>query len=150
MARISFVARRQSRFMLVQALYQWQVAAVPVADIREQFHTQALFAKADAAYFDESLVAVIDQVEALDKQFSPFLDRRLVELDPIELTILRLATYELAYRLELPYRVIINEALELTKIFGATDSFKYVNGVLDQVAKVLREPEKASFLEEKS
>ncbi len=150
MARISFAARRQSRFMLVQALYQWQVAAVPAADIREQFHAQTLFAKADAAYFDECLTAVIEQVATLDAHFEAFLDRRLVELDPIELTILRLATYELACRLELPYRVIINEALEVSKIFGATDSFKYVNGVLDQVAKLLREPEKASLSEEKS
>lgn len=141
MARISFVARRQSRFMLVQALYQWQVADVAMTDILAQFREQPLFAKADALYFSESLAAVITEVEALDQQFAPFLDRQLMELDPIELTILRLATYELAFRLELPYRVIINEALELTKIFGATDSFKYVNGVLDQVAKVLRQLE---------
>jgi len=141
MARISFVARRQSRFMLVQALYQWQVAEVAIEDILAQFREQPLFAKADALYFSECLAAVIDEVAALDNQFEPFLDRKLVELDPIELTILRLATYELAFRLELPYRVIINEALELTKIFGATDSFKYVNGVLDQVAKVLRQLE---------
>ena len=141
MARVSFVARRQSRFMLVQALYQWHLADVSVLEILEQFRAQPLFAKADAIYFSECLAAVIDQVDALELQFEPFLDRQLIELDPIELTILRLATYELAYRLELPYKVIINEALELTKIFGATDSFKYVNGVLDQVAKVLRKTE---------
>jgi N utilization substance protein B len=142
MARISFAARRQARFMLVQALYQWHLTEATRQEIVDQFSEQPQFAKADGVYFSECLSAIVEQVDALDRQFEAFLDRKLVELDPIELTILRLATYELLHRLELPYRVAINEALELTKIFGATDSFKYVNGVLDQVAKTVRQTER--------
>lgn len=141
MARVSFVARRQSRYMLVQALYQWQITQAGTGELLEQFRLQPQFAKADKAYFEECLAAVMLQSETIDQQFALYLDRKLVELDPIELTILRLATYELTHRLEVPYRVVINEALELSKIFGATDSFKYVNGVLDQVTRQWRKLE---------
>ena len=141
MARVSFVARRQARYLLVQALYQWQITQTSADELLAQFHLQPQFAKADKAYFEAGLAAVMTQSDTIDQQFSLYLDRKLVELDPIELTILRLATYELTQRLEVPYRVAINEALELAKIFGATDSFKYVNGVLDQVSKQWRKSE---------
>lgn len=144
MARVSFAARRQSRYMLVQALYQWQVTGTSLLELTQQFQAQPLFAKADSSYFSDGLAAVIDQKDDIDQHFSKYLDRQLNELDPIEYTILRLATYELVYRMEVPYKVVINEALELAKIFGATDSFKYINGVLDQVANQARALEKAN------
>lgn len=138
------MARRQARYMLVQALYQWHLSGASQHELQQQFAEQPQFAKADAEYFYQVLQAVITQAPSLDQHFQGFLDRSLAELNPIELTILRLATYELTVRLEIPYRVVINEALELAKLFGATDSFKYVNGVLDQVAKQWRSLEKDS------
>jgi transcription antitermination protein NusB len=142
MGKVSIAARRQARYMLVQALYQWQLTQAGLIDINEQFRTKPQYAKADQAYFHEVLAAVVAQASTIDALFMSFLDRPIEGLDPIELSILRLATYELAHHLELPYRVVINEALELSKIFGATDSYKYVNGVLDQVAKQLRQVER--------
>lgn len=143
MARVSFAARRQARYMATQALYQWQVTATPVMELLQQFQTQPQFDKADKDYFQACVSDVITQQPQLDVIFSPYLDRALKELDPIECTILRLASYELSQRLEVPYKVAINEALEMAKIFGATDSFKYINGVLDQVAQQCRPLEKA-------
>lgn len=133
--------RRQARFLLIQALYQWQLSGNPIADVLLQFQLNPQFQQADQTYFVESLNAIAGQAETLDAIYQPYLDREIAELDPIEMTILRLSTYELAQRLDLPYRIIINEALELAKIFGATDSHKYINGVLDKVAKQLRTTE---------
>ena|SRR3989338_3974297 len=133
--------RRQARFLLTQALYQWHVSENPIAEILVQFQASPQFHQADQAYFMEALQAITQHVEQFDHHYQIYLDRSLAELDPIERAILRLAVYELAMRLDIPYRVIINEALELAKTFGATDSHKYINGVLDKVAKDLRKME---------
>jgi N utilization substance protein B len=141
MSRSLIQKRHQARFLLIQALYQWQVSENPPADILTQFQLNPQFDKADQTYFTESFLAVINQVTTVDELYQPYLDRALSELDPIEMSILRLATYELSQRLDLPYRVVINEALELAKTFGATDGHKYINGVLDKAAKQLRPSE---------
>ena len=133
--------RRQARFLLTQALYQWELSASPPAEIITHFQLQPSFQKADQAYFIESFEAITQQNEALDGLYQGYLDRALSDLDPIEKSILRLSAYELSQRLDIPYRVIINEALELAKTFGATDSHKYINGVLDKLAKQLRQTE---------
>lgn len=138
MSKVSFQARRQARFFLVQAIYQWQLADTPVTELLLQFAAQEQFKKADQTYFQEALPLVIAEAAQLDAFYEPYLDRALHDLDPIEQAIMRLACYELAHRLDLPYRVVINEALELAKIFGAVDSHKYINGVLDKVAVKLR------------
>ena len=135
-------ARRKARRFLVQALYQWHMTGHDILTIEHQFLTQPDFTtQSDMAYFQEVLRAIISQIEQFDAHMASFLDRKLTDLDPIELAVLRLGTYELAQRLDIPYRVAMNEALELAKIFGSPDSYKYVNGVLDKVAKQLRQVE---------
>jgi len=122
----------------MQALYQWQLAGAAVSDIEAQFLANQDFAKADREYFHDLLHGVPAQVKELDELLTPFLDRRVEELSQIEKAILRLGAFELKERLDVPYRVVINEGIELAKVFGADDSFKYVNGVLDKLARKLR------------
>lgn len=141
MSRAHIQKRHQARFLLIQALYQWQISETFVSDLLAQFQLAPQFQQADADYFSDSLRTIIAQVKQLDSAYQPYCDRDLSELDPIELSILRLATYELAARPDIPYRVIINEALELAKIFASTDGHKYINGVLDKTAKKLRASE---------
>jgi transcription antitermination protein NusB len=135
-------ARRFARQYAVQALYQWQISHTLPADIEAQFlvHHQ-MSKKTDLSYFRELIHAIPDYHEELDAHMKPFLDRPIAELDPVELSILRLSIYELAKRLDVPYRVVINEALELTKKFGSIEGYKFVNGVLDHVAHKLRTTE---------
>ncbi len=131
-------ARRNARHYALQAMYQWQINGTPAQQIEIQFLANQITKKTDLDYFKELIHAIpLDQKE-LDLQIIPFLRRPLTELDPIELAILRLATYELVNRLDIPYRVVINEALELAKKFGSIEGFKFVNGVLDQIAKKIR------------
>lgn len=131
-------ARRKARRFTMQALYQWQLAGAAVSDIEAQFLANQDFAKADREYFHDLLHGVPAQVKDLDELLTPFLDRRVEELSQIEKAILRLGAFELKERLDVPYRVVINEGIELAKVFGADDSFKYVNGVLDKLARKLR------------
>ncbi len=136
-------ARRRSRELAVQALYQWQItstaaqegiqtdtAGAAQAYIREtpDFH------KADETYFTSLYTGVIDNADALRALITPHIDRPLAELSPVEHGILLVAAYELQNQLEVPYKVVINEAVEIAKSFGGTDGFKYVNGVLDKLA----------------
>jgi N utilization substance protein B len=135
------MARRNARHYALQAMYQWQVNGTPAQQIETQFIANQITKKIDLDFFKELIHSIpLDQPE-LDAQIIPFLRRPIQELDPIELAILRLATYELVNRLEIPYRVVINEALELTKKFGSVEGFKFVNGVLDQVARRTRTAE---------
>ena len=110
-------------------------------EIAAQFAEERLMPKADQAYFQELITEIPAKYLELDEYFKPFLDRSLAELDPIELAILRMAAYEMTVRLEIPYRVVINEAVELAKEFGAEDGYKYINGIVDQLAKKLRKIE---------
>lgn len=130
--------RRHARYYALQAMYQWQVSHTPLHELEAEFLIHQIKKKIDLEYFKELIHGVTEQQETLDNYMSPFLRRPIQELDPIELAILRLGIYELANRLDIPYRVSINESLELTKKFGSVEGYKFVNGVLDQVARQLR------------
>lgn len=139
--KINPVARRNARMYALQAMYQWQLSATPPIDIEAQFIAREITKTVDLDYFKELLHNIPKEHENLDAIIRPYLNRPLEELDPIELAILRVATYELKDRIDVPYRVILNEALELTKKFGSVEGFKFVNGVLDHIAKKLRTEE---------
>ncbi|MEM9621740.1 MAG: transcription antitermination factor NusB [Pseudomonadota bacterium] len=134
-------ARRKSRRALVQAVYQWQLAADSYSRIAEDFHAGEALNKADKAFFTEILQHVIHHADELDQHFAPLLDRQIEQLDHVERAILRLATVEFSSRIDVPYKVVIDEYVELAKTFGAQDSHKYINGVLDKLASNLRELE---------
>lgn len=135
------LARRQARTLAMQALYSWHMAGQSLNEIEAQFRVDNDFSAVDGAYFHEILHGVPRQKSEIDGLFEPLLDRPLAEIDPVELAILRLSTYELKNRLDVPYRVVINEGIELAKVFGATDGHKFVNGVLDKLAPRLRADE---------
>lgn len=138
-------ARRKARRFAVQALYQWQIAGGTAREIEAYYCTANDMRKTDVNYFSEVLHAVITEHRALDVLYGPFLDRAIKDLDPIERAILRIGSYELQHHLDIPVRVVINEAIELTREFGATDdSHKYINGVLDKVARRQRAAEIAA------
>lgn len=134
-------ARRQARSLAMQALYSWHIAGQPLNEIEAQFRVDNDFSTVDGAYFHEILHGVPRLKTEIDDAFLPCLDRALAEVDPVELAILRLSTYELMQRVDVPYRVVINEGIELAKVFGATDGHKFVNGVLDKLAPRLRAAE---------
>ncbi len=136
--------RRRAREFALQGLYQRQLSGNPPAAIRAQLAEAAGFAKADQVYFDEVWAGVTAQHDALVELVAPCLDRRAAELSPIERAILVIGAWELRHRLEIPYRVVINEAVELAKAYGGTDGHKFVNGVLDKLAATLRADEIAS------
>lgn len=136
-------ARQKARHFAVQALYQRILAGASPAQIESQFRVDHDMTGADLGYFHELLFNVIEQSDALDALFEPYLDRALAELDPVSLAQLRLSTYELQSRIDVPWRVVIEEAVRLSKKFGPTDSFKFLNGVLDKVARQLRSAETA-------
>ena len=131
-------ARRRAREYALQGLYQWQLAGHPASDIRIQLAEDPHFDKADAAYFRAVLDGTIAEAEALKTEIAPLLDRKMEQLSPVERGILLLAAWELKHAPEIPFRVVINEAVELAKSYGGTDGHKYVNGVLDKLATSLR------------
>lgn len=133
--------RRAARRLATQALYQWQMAGQSAPEIEAQFRVDNDFTGVDGSYFQELLQGVVKHKEPIDALLSPLLDRSLEEMDVVELSVLRLSVYELLHRLDVPYRVVINEGIELAKIFGATDGYKFVNGVLDRLAPGLRQAE---------
>lgn len=130
--------RRNARSYALQALYQWELAGQPVNEIEAQFRVDNDMRDTDVKLFSELLHGIAAEKSVLDKSFVDFLDRQVEELDPIELSVLRIGAFELANRIEVPYKVAINESVELAKIFGATDSHRYVNGVLDKLAQRAR------------
>lgn len=141
MAKFSPKARRKSRTLIVQALYQWQLNEESTTDVEAQFRAQQEMLSADVEYFSEGLRYVLANIEALDKELEPCCDIELDQIDPIEHAILWLAAYELKQRIDLPYKVVINEAVEQAKQFGATDGHKFINGTLDKLSKTLRKLE---------
>jgi transcription antitermination protein NusB len=138
---MNYYARHRARKLAIQAIYQWQMNQEPVENIAAQFLAEANPKKIDLEYFTQLLREVTQHVAELDAKMMSFLDRGLDDLDMVELAVLRLAIYELAHHPEVPYKVVINEALELTKAFGSVDGFKYVNGILDRIAHQLRHSE---------
>ncbi|MFZ4834130.1 transcription antitermination factor NusB [Rouxiella sp. Mn2063] len=131
-------ARRRARECAVQALYSWQLSKNDIADVELEFLTEQDVKDVDITYFRELLSGVANSAEKLDALMAPYLSRQLEELGQVERAILRLALFELSKRQDVPYKVAINEAIELAKIFGAEDSHKFVNGVLDKAGPHIR------------
>jgi len=133
--------RRRSRELALQGLYQWQLTGKDPVMITTELAESDEFGKCDVPYFRTLLNGAIGHAPELDSAMTPFLDRATSELSPIERGLLLLGGYELQSELEVPYRVVINEAVELAKAYGGTDGHKYVNGVLDKLAARFREVE---------
>lgn len=140
-ASVDMAARARARRRALQALYAWQIAGTSIAGVIDQFRHEQDMEVADLEYFEDLVQGVALRVEELDAGLTPFLDRPVAQVDPIERGVLRLAAYELRYRIDVPYRVVLNEAIEVTKRFGAEHGHSYVNGVLDRLAAQWREPE---------
>jgi N utilization substance protein B len=137
-------ARRRAREFVLQGLYQWRVGGADEASIEAYAPEMEGFAKVDREFFVGTLRGVIGQREELVTRISAHIDRNFSELSPVEACVMMLATFEMLNNRETPYRVIINEAIELAKSFGGTDGHKYVNGVLDKVAALVRPDEVAA------
>jgi transcription antitermination protein NusB len=134
-------SRRRARELALQGLYQWQLTGKDAVIIAAELAEHQEFVKSDVGYFRALLNGAIDHAAELEALIAPLLDRDVKELSPVERSLLLLGGYELMRELEVPYRVVINEAVELAKIYGGTDGHKYVNGVLDKLAAQLREIE---------
>jgi transcription antitermination protein NusB len=135
--------RARARRRALQALYQWQLGGGSMRDIIGQFNEEQDMAIADGEFFADLLLGVERELETLDAAITPLADRPVAEIDPIERATLRLAAYELRHRLDVPCRVVINEAVELAKDFGAVGGHGYVNAVLDKLARSERQAEMA-------
>ena len=131
-------ARSVARKLAMQALYRLQLNDAPWQDLLSEFAAEEDMARADREYFDEIVRAVVESRAALDEQLKDWADRAPAELDPVEHAVLLIGVHELAHRPDVPWRVVVNEAVSLTRRFGATDAHKYVNAVLDRAARALR------------
>jgi N utilization substance protein B len=134
-------ARRRSRELATQGLYQWLLSGAPAGEIDAQLRGAQGFDKADHEHLDALLHGVIRDSEALSADLTPCLDRPIDQLSPVERAVLLVAAFELKNHVDIPYRVVINEAVELAKTFGGADGYKYVNGVLDKLSVQLRTAE---------
>jgi transcription antitermination protein NusB len=141
---IDLAARSRSRRRATQAIYAWQVAGNPMDSVIEEFRHEQDMEIADLAYFEDLLHGVEKHCAELDDGLLPFLGREIAQVDLIERAVLRLAAYELRYRPDVPYRVVINEAIEVAKRFGTDHGHTYVNGVLDKAARQWRAAESVS------
>ncbi len=137
-------ARRLSREVALQGLYEWLVSGAEAAVVEAHMHEQEGFEKCDRAHFDALLHGCIAEAAALDAVLTRHVDRKTAHLSPVEHAVLLIGVYELTHCMEIPYRVAINEAVELAKSFGGTDGHKYVNGVLDKAAGDVRPAEVAA------
>lgn len=130
--------RHHARRLLIQALYQWQLSGDDPGDILLQFVDGRDTSKADVDYFRELMRAIPAEVDAIDADIAPLLERQVAMVDPVERAVLRLACYELRERWEVPARVVINEAIELAKTYGAEQGHRFINGIVDRLAHRLR------------
>ena len=130
--------RHRARELALQGIYQWRVTAGEDAQIEKQMQAEKNLGRYDKALFSKLLRGALSQHADLEALLAPHLDRPLIELSPVEFAVLLLGAFELSQNLEVPYKVVINEAVELAKTFGGTDGHKYVNGVLDKLAPHLR------------
>lgn len=137
---ISPAARHKARHFAMQAIYQWQMTAQNPGEIEKQFLEDQPVKGSDLDYMHDLIQGVVENVEHLDEVFAPFLSRPLEDLDQVDKAILRLGTFELLYRQDVPYKVVINEAIMLAKEFAEQDSHKFVNGVLDKVVRSEQRP----------
>ncbi len=137
-------AKTNARKCAVQALYQWQMSGNSLSRIETYFLEEELLKGAQKTYFTELFHGVPKQLDVIDAALAEFVDRPVEKIDPVERAILRIGVYELINRLETPYKVIINEGVNLAKFFGADGSHKYVNGILDKVGQKVRAVEIAA------
>lgn len=140
-AGIDPAARSRARRRALQAIYAWQLSGNRIDGVIDQFRHEQDMQIADLEYFEELVRGVVRSHRELDAAIAPFLDREIARVDPIERAVLRIAAYELRDRVDVPYRVVINEAVETTKRFGAEHGHTYVNGVLDKLAATCRAAE---------
>ena len=141
--------RRRARELVLQGLYERQLAASPADRIAADLGESHGYERCDQAYFAELWRGTVADFDALMARVTPFLDRSVASLSPVERACLAIGAWELLNRLDIPYRVVINEAVELAKSFGGTDGHKYVNGVLDRLAADARAPEIAALARER-
>ena len=134
-------ARGKARRFAMQAIYQWQMTGDSITDIKQQFFNDNNFSVIDSAYFSELVSGVASSISELDPLLEKYMTRLVESVDPVERSILRLATYEFIHRLDVPYRVVLNEAISITKEYCADNSHTFVNAVLDKVAKEIRHTE---------
>lgn len=137
---VAVAQRKRSRDLLVQAMYQWLIGGADAVQIEAEFRADN-GRKTDWDFFHEAMTHITQQTAAIDAVFQPYLDRDVKQLDPIETGLLRLGAYELSQRIDVPYRVVINEYVDLAKKYGASESHKFINGVLDRVARQVRSVE---------
>lgn len=142
--------RKHARDKALQALYQWQLSGEDLDWIRDHYMIEQGVSSGDEAYFLELLYKIPSQVSLLDEQFKHYVTKFEDHVDPIEVNILRIATYEFQHHLEIPFKVVINEAVNLAKVYGADDSHKFINGVLDPLSKKLRQLETTAVTIEKN
>lgn len=133
--------KRRARKLVLQALYQWLMSGAVLSEIEAQFRVANDMNKVDANYFCRLLYGIPAQISLVEEAFIPFLDRPLDSLNPIELTVLRISAFELLHCPEIPYRVVLDEAVSLAKAFGSQDGHRYVNGVLNNLAQQARATE---------
>jgi len=136
--------RQKARRLLVQALYSWDIGGTDLITIEAEFHVDNNMATVDKELFHDVLFGVPKNLREIDAAYELYLDREQEQLDPVSRAILRLSTYEMIHRIDVPYKVVINEGVNLAKTFGPTDAFKFVNGILDQVAIAKRAIEVAA------
>ncbi|RUR20282.1 transcription antitermination factor NusB [Legionella sp. km535] len=141
MEKQSISGKRKARKLALQALYQWLMSGSDLHEIEAQFRVINNMDKVDVEYFTRLLHGVPAHAEALEASFSPFLDRDVSGLNPIELTVLRIGSFELFHCPEIPYKVVLDESISLTKEFGSQDGHRYVNGVLNNLAQQVRSVE---------
>ena len=137
-------ARHLARELLVKALYQWQIAGHSIPELKSQFLAVEDFERCDSEYFAELLTTIVGESASLDELIVRYAVRSIEQLDPVGRAVLWLGIAELKHRADVPTRVVINEAIELTKRYGVTDSHKFVNAVLDKSARELRGDSKAA------
>jgi len=130
--------RRRARQFAVQAVYQWQLTKANAGQIIDQFTVDQDLSKTDVTYFKELLTGVINRVDSLDEKLSPYLSRKIEDVDMVDIAVLRIAMFELTYRTDVPHKVVLNEAIELAKDFATDESYKFVNGVLDKALRSLK------------
>lgn len=135
-------SRRRARIYAMQVLYQWQLTQNAPQDMIQQFVDEHDMKNVDVSYFSGLVTGALEKIDEIDVVMREYLDRDITELNPVELSILRVGFYEFIYRPDIPYRVVINEAMEVAKKYGAEQGHKYVNGVLDAAAVTLRAVER--------
>jgi N utilization substance protein B len=137
-------SRHLARRAVVQALYQWEMTQQSRLDIEKHFLADDSLKKADTEYFHELIREIPRLVEELDTNLAPYIDRSISLVDPIERAVLRLAAYEMLHHPEIPYRVVLNEAIELSRTFGSDNGYRFVNGILDKMGAEVRSVEAAA------